>query len=38
MVAHRLGTLRRADLILRLDQGRVHVAPRLVEPPASVAA
>jgi ATP-binding cassette subfamily B protein len=30
MIAHRLGTLRRADLLLRVEDGRVQLLPRLV--------
>jgi ABC-type multidrug transport system fused ATPase/permease subunit len=31
MIAHRLGTLRRADIVLRVENGRVLQTPHLVE-------
>jgi ATP-binding cassette subfamily B protein len=38
MIAHRLGTLRKADTIIRVEAGRVYPVPHLVETPKAEAA
>jgi ATP-binding cassette subfamily B protein len=38
MIAHRLGTLRKADMIIRVEAGRVYQVPKLIETSEAAAA